>query len=48
MDLLADTPGGVAEERGDRQLGKAKFAGHAAKGVAQCAGRDAFNLRGGA
>ncbi len=41
---LGNTPGGVAEERGDRQLGKAKFAGHAPKGVAQCVGRQALKL----
>ena len=43
---LGDAPGGVAEERGNRQLGKAQVAGDAAKGVAKRVGRDPFDLCG--
>ena len=47
MDIaLGHTPGGVAEQGGDRQFGKAEIAGDASKRMAQRVRRDVFDLGG--
>lgn len=41
---LGDASGGVTEERGDGELGKAQVTSNAAKGVAQCERRNTFDF----